>query len=618
MKVGPNVLTVYAGVLFASGIALLGWMTVQSGFGDFPFLAMAGYIVFTVFIISSGFAGPYIGHTSLDRLAQIAAVLIFGTLVAGWINAIAAFIWPFIDREHSKGNMSRKLMRAMHGCGMFTIMILISGTLYEKLGGQVPLQVLSTGNILAIVVMVLVMQATNELMMLVFAWLDEQDFMKSLSLFASLVEIAGATLGVFTAIIFNVMEPPVYWLYLVVLVVIVLVVKRYAENHWSLAERVDELVSINRIGRAVSSSLILDDLVELIYQESRKLFRFSAFYLVLYNENKQELDFRLHHNEQGRQPRKFKPLGEGAISWVVQKNQSVLIKDWEKSDHEARHRAVIVGEPPASMIGVPVTFGNRILGVISIQNFVPNTFDEDHLKMMQTFADQVAVAIANARLFGEVEEYRMQLEQRVDERTSELSSQKEELFQLSQSLRFTNRQKEELLEELQRKTEELDKQTKEDSLTKLFNRRYMESRLENELQRAERYKRPITVAILDIDDFKLINDNFSHMLADEVLRRLADLLRQQCRAIDVIARLGGDEFVLCFPETDLENARIICEKVRKAIEGYTWRDLDAKLFVTVSIGVAAAAPHYHQDKTMMAADAKMYEAKRAGRNQVMP
>ncbi len=617
MKVRSNILTVYAGLLFAGSMALLGWLTMQSGVGEFPFLAMAGFTVFTVFIISSGFTGPYVGHSSLDRLAQIAAVLIFGTLAAGWINAIASFIWPFIDREHSKGSLARKLMRAMHGSGMFTIMILVSGTIYEGLNGQVPLQVLSAGNVLAIVVMVLAMQVINELMMLVFAWLDEQDVMQSLSLFASLVEISGATLGVFTAIVFNVMEPPVYWLYLVLLLVIILVVKRFAEYHWSLAERIDELVSINRIGRAVSSSLILDDLAELTYQECRKLFRFSAFYLVLYKEEEQELDFRLHHNEQGRQPRKFKPLGEGAISWVVQQNQSVLIKDWERSNHEAKLRAVIVGDTPASMIGVPVTFGNRVLGVISIQNFVPNTFDEEDLQMMRTFADQVAVAIANARLFEQVEEYRMQLEQRVDERTSELNSQKEELLKLSQSLQFTNRQKEELLVELQRKTEELDKQTKEDSLTKLFNRRYVESRLENELRRAERYHRPLSVAILDIDDFKRINDTFSHMLADDVLRRLADILRQQCRAIDVIARLGGDEFVLCFPETDLKNSRIICEKIRKVIENFNWKDLESKLYVTVSIGIATAAPHYHQDKIMMAADAKLYEAKRAGRNQVI-
>ncbi|MCG8435851.1 MAG: diguanylate cyclase [Gammaproteobacteria bacterium] len=616
MTAPRQILLVYASLLFATSMAVLGYLLYQNPVTiESPF-ALIAFTVFTVFIISAGFSGPYFGHTSLDRVAQVASVLIFGTLLAACVNAVASLVWPFIDRKHNVGSFGKTIARALHGSGMFAAMILISGSVYDLVGGELPLTELNTQNIIAITLMVLTMQITNESLMAVFAQINQGDFRKWFSLFSSVVEIGAAPLGVFTALVFNLAEPEVFGLFAGLLVILVLIFKRFAENHWELAARVDELLAINRIGRAISSSLILDDLVELIYQECRKLVNFSAFYLILYDEDKRKLDFRLHHNEQGRQPRKIKELGEGALSWIIQNNEPMLIEDWTTSDHVAKSQAVIVGETPMSVIGVPVSFGNRVLGAISLQNFVANTFDKDDLNLMMTFADQVAVAIANARLFEEIDAYKLQLEEKVEERTHELNKQKEELFQLSQSLKFANRQKEQLLDELKQKTEELDRQTKEDSLTGLFNRRYMEARLATEIRRAERFNRPISVAMLDIDDFKRTNDEFSHMLADEVLRIVADLLKKQCRAIDVISRYGGDEFVLCFPETDLESSVIVCEKIRKAVEQYPWVGLDSALKVTISIGVAGATPDYQQDKLLIAADAKLYEAKRAGRNLV--
>src|SRR5690606_928626 len=191
--------------------------------------------------------------------------------------------------------------------------------------------------------------------------------------------------------------------------------------------------------------------------------------------------------------------------------------------------AVIVGETPKSLIGVPVSYGNRVLGAISVQSFTEYEFDDADLNLLVTLADQVAVAIANAQLFAELEDYKNQLEQKVEERTREIEAQKESLVALSESLREASAQKELLLRELKRKTEELDRQTKEDSLTGLYNRRFMDERLTEEFRRAERFGHPVSIAMIDVDDFKRINDGFSHMLADDVLRIVAKILRSQCR-----------------------------------------------------------------------------------------
>lgn len=603
-------------VLAATGWLLIALAAMSRGIPEFDPLHALLYIALTVFIISGGFSGPFVGHTSLDRVAQVASVLIFGAVLGALLNAVASLIWPFIDRRHNRGSIGYLLMRGMHGSGMFAIMVLVAGLVYETLGGAVPLQQLDAVTIALLVLMALLMQVMNEVLMSVYAHFNEGDFRKSLSLFSSLVELGAVPLGVFTALVYNTSTPDMLILYVGLLILVMLVVRRFAENHWALAERIHELVVINRVGRATSSLLIVDDLAELLFQECRKLLNFSAFYLVLYDEEAGELDFRLHHNQQGRQPRKRKKLGEGALGWIIENNKPFLIENWDASTHEAKNRAVIVGERPKSVIGVPMSYGDRVLGAISVQSFTAYSLDESDLNLLVTLADQVAVTVANARLFEELDGYKLELEQRVEERTREIESQKEELVALSDSLREASEQKELLLRELQKKTEELDRQTKEDSLTGLYNRRFMDDRLTEEFKRAERFDHPVAIAMVDIDNFKQINDDFSHMLADDVLRIVARTLHSQCRGIDVISRYGGDEFLLCFPETTLENARKVCEKIRESLEKHPWKSLHPELVVTTSIGVAEFDPETGGQQTLIRADEKLYEAKRAGRNWV--
>lgn len=160
------------------------------------------------------------------------------------------------------------------------------------------------------------------------------------------------------------------------------------------------------------------------------------------------------------------------------------------------------------------------------------------------------------------------------------------------------------------------KLSREDPLTGLANRREFDARLAVEYERSARHEHPLSLAMLDLDHFKEVNDRHGHALGDEVLRRIAAILARESRAADIPARYGGEEFVLALPDTGLLEARTLCERIRRAIEGHDWGALAPGLAVTVSIGVAMRNPEESAHEAIEAADQCLYEAKKAGRNRV--
>ena len=194
-------------------------------------------------------------------------------------------------------------------------------------------------------------------------------------------------------------------------------------------------------------------------------------------------------------------------------------------------------------------------------------------------------------------------------RNVELARAYEELRGLHQSLQMADQVKTELLAQLE-------KQNQEDGLTGLYNRRYLDERLAAEFRRHRRHRRPLSVALADIDFFKRINDKLSHAIGDETLKALANVLRQNCRETDVVARYGGEEFAIILLELEAVGAARVCEKIRKAVEEHNWKSIHPELSVTISIGVSDDANIMTDDKLLAAADAKLYKAKYHGRNQV--
>ena len=159
-----------------------------------------------------------------------------------------------------------------------------------------------------------------------------------------------------------------------------------------------------------------------------------------------------------------------------------------------------------------------------------------------------------------------------------------------------------------------------DPLTGLHNRRYMSGQLGALVKRATTGGDPVSALLIDIDHFKSVNDTFGHDVGDEVLREFAVRLATNVRAIDLACRLGGEEFVVVMPDTTLEAAHRVAERLRLHVSGAPFRVQGASepLAVTVSIGVAATlGPGDHPDALVKRADGAVYEAKRAGRNQVI-
>jgi diguanylate cyclase (GGDEF)-like protein len=156
-----------------------------------------------------------------------------------------------------------------------------------------------------------------------------------------------------------------------------------------------------------------------------------------------------------------------------------------------------------------------------------------------------------------------------------------------------------------------------DPVSGLFNRRYFQARLDEELQRALRQATSVGLLMVDLDGFKGINDRFGHVAGDIVIRDISEILRRSVRIFDVCTRFGGEEFAVMMPGGTLESASAIAERIRQRVESYQRTEQElAVLRVTASIGVAVSPPGLTARELIERADRALYQAKRSGKNRV--
>jgi diguanylate cyclase (GGDEF)-like protein len=214
---------------------------------------------------------------------------------------------------------------------------------------------------------------------------------------------------------------------------------------------------------------------------------------------------------------------------------------------------------------VPIAGRGRSTGCIFLKAGPTHPFDLTKAKLVQAMTHEAAIALENARLFKEVE-------------------------------RLSNI----------------------DSLTGLHNRRYFDLSARIEFERAHRHHFPLSVVMMDLDYFKQINDRYGHAAGDQVLIETAAVCRRDLRKSDIKARYGGEEFCLVFPETNLEGAHFLSERIRASIGGLLFEFNNLKFKVTASLGVAEKEEGEDSIDTLIKrSDEALYEAKHGGRNRVV-
>jgi diguanylate cyclase (GGDEF)-like protein len=259
-------------------------------------------------------------------------------------------------------------------------------------------------------------------------------------------------------------------------------------------------------------------------------------------------------------------LGEGIAGVVLERGEPLLVRDLRE---QAWVAARAHGNAQSySFISFPLLSGGKRLGVINLTDRTGNeNFVASDLDWLRLFAPYAAAAL-----------------ERID------LHEKAQRFQL---LAIT------------------------DPLTGLLNRRYLEERFTQEIERSKRYQFPLSFVMLDIDSFKSFNDTFGHQAGDEVLRETAHCIRRSLRNFDVAARYGGEEFIVVLPETDVTSATILAERLRKAIEQH-FASERSRHPVTVSIGVSSLSKTLqNRHQVIRAADQALYAAKKRGKNCVV-
>lgn len=174
-----------------------------------------------------------------------------------------------------------------------------------------------------------------------------------------------------------------------------------------------------------------------------------------------------------------------------------------------------------------------------------------------------------------------------------------------------------ILKERDSMIEELKRLTIEDPLTKLFNSRHFYAQLENEINRSDRYLHPLSLIFIDVDNFKIINDIYGHMIGDQILSAIASIFKTCLRSQDTAYRFAGDEFTVILPETKADKAKVVAERIRLNLENESLIVCEKEISkITVSIGISEYQRNEEKEQFIHRADETMYEAKKSGGNKV--
>jgi len=535
-----------------------------------------------LFIWQFGLQAPRLGLISMERLPQIGFLLVFDPAVAASICGAASLTWPFVSRRYSQHSIKVAALRGIHNASMTALMLMAAGQVYLACGGRHPLSGLIAGDVVPLIAMALTAQVVNVGLMMLFFRFDGRDVHSIVTPSYAFSDLIFVPAGVLAAVLYNAGGTVVFGLFAGLMR--------------------GPFTRLFEAGLKLQGARQVDDLAERILAETRALFRFQELHFLLVDRERRQLDLRVHEREQVRLPAFRESIDTGLFGWLIARAEPLLVSDWKQAPPELVARLGSPQVPAGSLLAVPLVNDGVVLGLLSIQHPEAGVYARADLHLMRQLGEQLAGALADAQAFEDLESYRRHLEERVTERTVELEK--------------ANLEKERLITMLRERSLRLERESQEDALTGVANRRCFMQRLSAEIEVALAVGRPLSIAIADLDHFKHVNDQLGHPLGDQALRESAALMRRSCRQSDLVARIGGEEFALILPGMTRDDAIEFCESLRAAVGAHDWRALHPELSITISIGLAQWDGSAELEELVHAADAQLYRAKRAGRNQV--
>jgi len=324
-------------------------------------------------------------------------------------------------------------------------------------------------------------------------------------------------------------------------------------------KRLAETTTLHKVAEIINSTLDLKEVFQRVVDELSNTFGYRLVDIYLLEEGGLRLQANVGYDD--KTTIDFIPLERGVIGRVARTGQPAFIRDVSQDPDYIPAYPEIKSE-----ICVPVKSGETLLGTLNVECDEKRPLTDDDLQLLSTLSSHIGVAIENARLYEE-----------------------------TQRLAIT------------------------DGLTGLYNLRYFYEALEKEIQRSERYHRSASLIILDIDDFKAYNDLYGHLAGDDLLKELAQLMSKVTRRTDTLARYGGEEFVIILPETEIEEARFLAERLLEEVREHRFSMQDGQTIgrITISLGVATYPHHADSPKALVdAADRALLRAKGAGKNRL--
>ncbi len=567
----------WIGHAFTIGLGLIGWGIVLGlpALGilphDNPTPALPIILFVVVILAARALAFRLVEGSvlSLDSAYYVAAALCVGPVEAGRLVALALTLDASarLSNKRRRGSIDTEgwyaeLGYVLYFGGMSGGLLVVCGSLFNAnaIVGMQPDAVVAFVKVVAIASTLLVSHYALQglrLRLLGHGW---GDYLRRLALPGIGAEASLMPIGVVLVLLYDPEQPLGFVLLSLTYLLINFVFARLSRARHELQERVHDLEILNATGRRFSASLQLEELVEAVARETVKAIPEAEAVTFVHRRAGRETELVMDGFDRASDKFFRQPMnaGEGVAGWVMTNASARLIEDLTTDD------VAVGGEGMRSWLGVPLFMYGECEGVVAVQSTRVGAFGVEHQRLLESLALQIAAGLQNAHLY--------------------------ELAMV-------------------------------DGLTGLFVRRYLDARMEEEIERSRRYNTPFSIIMLDVDDFKKLNDTYGHLVGDRVLRAIANVIKAQMRGVDTAARYGGEEMAVILPRTEMVGAYNLAERIRESIAELritTDDDEPQALGVTASLGIAAYPESKAQngEDLVRKADRALYRAKKTGKNRV--